>query len=67
MIKLLITYECGACNAKNEFEPDDECLAFDVSGGRSNSNYVYDNCSACGVKNSIKIYAPNRAKAEVEV
>ena len=62
MIELLITYECAACKAKNEFEPDDECLAFDVSGDRGDFNYVYDNCSACGVKNRIRICTPSRAE-----
>lgn len=62
MIELLITYECAACNAKNEFEPDNECLAFDVSGDRGDFNYVYDNCSACGVENEIRICTPSRAE-----
>ena len=66
MIKLLITYECDVCNAKNEFEPDDECLASDVSGDEDDFNYAYDNCSACGAKNCIYFYNPNKTKRGVK-
>lgn len=68
MIEFQIIYKCGVCGARNDFEPSDEFITFDLTGSEGGrSCYVYDNCEKCGVQNEIKLYAPNKAVGVTEV